>query len=92
MAKSDDSGTVRIQPTVQQRRVIAEAAKLRQVSVSRFVLQSALEDAQAVLADQLRFKLTAEQWRNFVAALDAPPKSIPALRQLLSEPGVLDAR
>ena len=41
-----------------------------------------------VLADQVHFSLSPERWDAFCAALDAPPKVIPALRRLLKKPSV----
>lgn len=38
------------------------------------------------------FKLSKKQWREFCAALAKPPKSIPALHQLLTKPGLFDAQ
>jgi predicted DNA-binding antitoxin AbrB/MazE fold protein len=44
----------------------------------------------AALMDQAHFVLSAERWDAFCALLDRPPKEIPALRKLLTQPGVLD--
>lgn len=70
--------------------VIARAAGTLNTTVSNFVLQKAYAEAQAILADQSQFRLPEKQWRKFCQALDAPPKDIPALRKLLTEPGVFD--
>ena len=37
-------------------------------------------------AAQTEFRLSSEQWEAFCQRLDASPKTIPALRQLFSEP------
>ncbi len=68
--------------------VIARAAGAMNTTVSDFVLQKAYAEAQAILADQSQFRLPDKQWRKFCKALDAPPKDIPALRKLLTEPGI----
>ena len=70
--------------------VITKAAVRLNTTVSNFVLQRAYAEAQAVLADQSQFRLPDKQWREFCKALDAPPKDIPALRNLLTKPGVFD--
>ena len=70
--------------------VITRAAGTLDTTVSSFVLQKAYAEAQAVLADQSHFRLPDMKWREFCKALDAPPKDIPALRKLLTEPGVFD--
>jgi len=42
-------------------------------------------------ADQTAFTLAPNDWQAFCAALDAPPREIPTLRRLFTEPGVFDA-
>jgi uncharacterized protein (DUF1778 family) len=81
---------LRIAPTVKEK--IRKAAKLRKHSLTDFIVRSSQDAAEAVLAEQTRFILPEEQWRAFNAALDAPAKEIPALRRLLAEPSVFDAR
>jgi uncharacterized protein (DUF1778 family) len=36
------------------------------------------------------FVLNAQQWEAFIAALEAPPREIPALEQLMREPSVFE--
>lgn len=67
------------------------AAAVAHRSVSEFVLESALARADEALADRRTFGLNATQWKTFVAALDAPPRALPRLKRLLSEPGFFDA-
>jgi uncharacterized protein (DUF1778 family) len=81
---------LRIAPAVKI--LIRSAAKLRKSSLTDFVVLSSREAAEAVLAEQTRFVLPKAQWLAFNAALDAPAKEIPELKQLLSEPTVFEAR
>lgn len=81
-----------IRVSAAQKKVIAQAARIKETTMSDFVLEQSLVAAQQVLADQALFTLPKKQWNAFCAALDAPPKSITALRQLLTRPGVFDAR
>ena len=76
--------------TPEAKRRIVAAAEAQQRSVTDFVLQSALERADEVLADKRVWVLDAEQWRRFQAALDAPPRDLPRLRKLLNTPGPFD--
>jgi predicted DNA-binding antitoxin AbrB/MazE fold protein len=55
-------------------------------------LQQVRLTIEAEGADQVSFSLSDDAWSSFCEALDAPPPSIPRLRQLLSEAGVFDAR
>lgn len=69
-----------------QKAVLRQAARVRRMKTSHFVLQASLDAAQSILVDQTEFQLSPEQWDEFCARLDAPPKEIPALTQLFSEP------
>lgn len=78
--------------TAQQEQTIRQAAEVKQKSVSAFILDQAYEAAQKVLHDQDRyhFSLTEQQWKEFWAALDAPPKRIPTLHKLMNTPSVFE--
>jgi uncharacterized protein (DUF1778 family) len=69
----------------QDKTLLAMAAKTQRTNVSQFVIQASLDAAHAVLADQTEFRLSPEKWKEFCEILDAPPKVIPALRDLFSE-------
>lgn len=73
-----------------QKQVIARAAELKRTTLTNFMVEHAFEAAQNIIADQAHFYLSPEKWNEFVAALDAPPRDLPRLRQLLSEPSVFD--
>ncbi|MFN0167917.1 MAG: DUF1778 domain-containing protein [Bryobacteraceae bacterium] len=73
-----------------QKDVIARAADLKQTTLTNFMVEQAFSAAQQILADQAHFYLSAEKWEEFCAALDAPPRDLPELRRLLSEPSVFD--
>jgi uncharacterized protein (DUF1778 family) len=79
---------LRLTPT--DKRVLQIAATAVRQSVSEFVLESALSRAEETLPDRQRFGLNIEQWAQFQAALDAPPRSLPRLAVLLSEPSVFE--
>lgn len=79
---------LRLTPT--NKRVLQTAASAAHRSVSEFVLESALARAAETLPDRQRFGLDAEQWAQFQAALDAPPRTLPRLATLLSEPSVFE--
>ena len=70
--------------------LLTQAAFARHMNTSQFVLQSSLEAARAVLADETEFRLSPEQWEAFCQRLDAPPRAIPALVQLFREPEPFD--
>ena len=73
-----------------QKDVIVRAAELKQTTMTNFMVEQAFHAAQQILADQAHFYLSPEKWDEFCAALDAPPRELPELRKLLTEPGVFD--
>jgi uncharacterized protein (DUF1778 family) len=76
--------------TVDAKAALQAAAAASNRSVSEFVLESALARAEEALADRRSFGLNPAQWKAFLAALDAPPRPLPRLERLLSEPGFFD--
>ncbi len=58
------------------------------MSVSQFILQTTVPIAEEIVRNDVgevetRFRLDAEAWAKFSAALDAPAREIPELRDLL---------
>jgi uncharacterized protein (DUF1778 family) len=84
----DNKVQLRMRPL--QKQVISRAAELKQTTLTNFMLEHAFEAAQNILADQAHFYLSPEKWKEFVAALDAPPRKLPKLHKLLTEPSVFD--
>jgi uncharacterized protein (DUF1778 family) len=80
---------LRLTPDAKSALQTAAAASNR--SVSEFVLESALARADEALADRRSFGLNRAQWKEFIAALDAPPRPLPRLKRLLREPSFFDA-
>ena len=74
-----------IRATAKQKNLIARAATRSNKTISEFVLENAIEAAEALEMDKANFVVSWEQYKQFLAALDEPPKSIPALRKLFSE-------
>jgi len=79
---------LRLTPSAKRTLEVAASASRR--SLSAFVLESALARADETLADRRTFTLNADQWRAFVNALDAPPRPLPRMQRLLTEPGFFD--
>ncbi len=88
--QSNRSEKLDIRITPEAKQVLQEAAKERHTTISQFVLESALDSANAVLAERTRINLNAEQWEAFMAALDAPPRRHERMERLLNEPSILD--
>jgi uncharacterized protein (DUF1778 family) len=72
------------------KRLLQMAAAAGHRSLSQFVLESAVMRAEETLPDRQHFGLSAEQWKEFQAALDASPRKLPRMKKLLSEPSVFE--
>jgi uncharacterized protein (DUF1778 family) len=72
------------------KKTLQAAAAAERKSVSEFVLDTALSEAEERLADRHVFTLDAKGWDAFVAALDAPPRRHARLERLFREPSVFD--
>jgi uncharacterized protein (DUF1778 family) len=79
---------IRLTPMAKRTLNVAASAVGR--SVSEFVLESALARAEEALADRRHFGLDAARRGEFLAALDAPPREIPALERLMREPSIFE--
>lgn len=90
MATATRSEKLDLRLTPEAKRVLNAAARATRRSVSDFVLESALARAAETLPDRQHFGLDAERWEAFLAALEAPPRPMPRLRRLLSEPSVFE--
>ena len=74
-----------IRATAKQKELIARVASRSNKTISEFVLENAIEAAEALEMDNANFAISREKYEQFLAALDEKPKSIPALRKLFSE-------
>jgi uncharacterized protein (DUF1778 family) len=54
------------------------------------LLEQGIMAAAGTLADRRLFLLDDERWQAFLSALDRPAVDRPALKRLLTEPGLLD--
>ncbi|MDH4371616.1 MAG: DUF1778 domain-containing protein [Nitrospira sp.] len=72
------------------KRTLEAAASACSRSLSDFVRDSALSRADEMLADRRTFVLSKAKWAQFQAALDTPPRTLPGMQRLLTEPGFFD--
>ncbi|TIQ34833.1 MAG: DUF1778 domain-containing protein [Mesorhizobium sp.] len=87
-ARTNRSEKLDLRLTAEAKRTLMTAAAAERRSLSDFVLESALGRAEETLADRRSFGLNADKWAEFMAALDAPPRDLPHLKRLLSEPSI----
>ena len=75
-----------------QKDFLVYAAGLMKMKLSAFVLNSAIKEAETLVATQTQFALAEGQWKAFSAALDRPAREIPKLKKLFRESSPLDER
>ena len=92
MSTMNDNNSARLNIRISQHEkdVITQAAGTLNTTVSKFIIQKAFAEAEAILADKSEFSLSEKEWQEFCRALDQPPKNISKLRRLLTETGVFD--
>ncbi len=76
--------TINLRALSEQRELIDQAALVLGKNRSDFMLEAACERAQAVLLDQVFFRLEADKFEQFLALLDSPPKTNPGLERLMA--------
>ncbi len=79
-----------LRTTTAQRTIIERGATVQGQNVTDFVVSSAYEKAEQVLADQRSFVVPQTKWDVFVAALDRPTTHKARLARLMSEPSILE--
>lgn len=72
-------------------RLVRQAAQTTERTLTDFVVDAAVVEAERLLADRREFVLDAEQWQRFVTLLDRSPQDNPGLAKLFSEPSVFNA-
>jgi len=68
--------------------VVARAAELAGVNITQFIMDRVFPDAERIVLENNRIRLSGRDWTNFCARLDAHPKKLPELRKLLQEPSL----
>ena len=75
MSTTVKSQRINLRASERQEALIRQAAEVTDSSVSDFILSSATERAEHVLADHRWFVATEEQYDLFVQALEAPART-----------------
>lgn len=75
-----------------QESLLRKGAQHRGQSMTDFIVEAACATAECELALQRDFRLPPDQWRAFLAAVDKPAESNPALHRLLTEPSVIKSQ
>ena len=89
MAKVKERWDFRVASATDQ--LVRQAAETADRTLTDFVVDAAVVEAERVLADRTHFVLDAGQWDRFVELLDLPPQDNPGLEKLFSKPSVFTA-
>ncbi|MEX2630987.1 MAG: DUF1778 domain-containing protein [Tistlia sp.] len=81
--KQARDANINLRVTRRQKALIDQAADSLGVNRTDFVVGASCREAEAVLLDRRHFLLEEGAYEAFVAALDAPPRDHPGLRDLL---------
>ena len=69
---------------------VRRAADVSNRTLTDFVVEAAVVEADRVLGDRRRFALEDEQWTRFVELLDRPPQENPGLAKLFAKASVFE--
>lgn len=84
-ASTSREGRLNLRTTAKQDALIRLAARTTSKTVTDFVLDSASNAAEQVLADRRWFMIDEDSWANFNDLLERPAVLKPRLRDLLAE-------
>ncbi len=88
--KSSRGQRLNFRVSAHQELTIRRAAEASDSTITDFILDSALESAERVLADRKWFVANDEQWDEFQRLLDAPLKPMAKLDRLLRRESPFD--
>ncbi len=84
VSTQDKTPHLNIRIKAKQRSLIERAAQVYDKTVSDFVRDAALQEAQHALLDRTCLFLDKQGWDKFIGALDMPPKKNKRLQDLMS--------
>jgi uncharacterized protein (DUF1778 family) len=87
-ATKDSRWNLRVAPQADE--IVRDAASRSHRTLSDFVLQAAVAEAERVLADRTRFELDEASWDRFVELIERPAQENERLAALLARPSVFD--
>ena len=79
-----------IRATATQKELISRAALRSNKTLSEFVLENSIGAAEALELDNAHFVVSRKDYDALLKKLDEPPRSIPDLRQLMTDPTSID--
>ena len=84
------SERIEVRTTPSIKALLQQAAVSSRKTLTEFMLETGIDAAGNVLADQRMFRLDEQQWQAFQDILDRPVTDKPRLARLLAEKSVLE--
>jgi len=88
LARATDRWEFRVEAQADE--FVRRAADVSHRTLTDFVVEAALVEADRVLGDRARFVLEDKQWKQFVELLDRPPQENPGLTKLFAKPSIFE--
>jgi uncharacterized protein (DUF1778 family) len=76
---------INLRASARQEQLLKQAAAATDRTMTDFVLETAVVEAERVLADRRWFLIDDERWDEFQQLLDRPARELPKLRALLAD-------
>jgi len=77
---------INLRASARQEQLLKQAAAATDRTMTDFVLESAIVEAERVLADRRWFLIDDAHWDEFQRLLERPARDLPKLRALLAKP------
>lgn len=77
---------INLRASARQEQLLKQAAAATDRTVTDFILETAVVEADRVLADRRWFLIDDECWGEFQRLLEQPARDLPKLRALLTQP------
>jgi len=84
-ARQASSARINLRVDARVKAMLMRAARAQRLKLTEFMVKSSQAAAETALIERTRFVLPPDKWRQFNAALDAPPRQVPALKKIFTE-------
>ena len=88
MAVTTNPPRIDFKVSPEEKACLSGAAKRSGKTMTRFILDQMLPEAERILAEENKLQLSRKDWESFCERLDNPRSDLKGLKRLLSEPSV----
>ena len=90
MTTETQNERIQLRASASEKRLLQQAADTAKKTLSEFILNASITEAEIALSQRTRFVLDSDRWQQFIEILERPVSSKPALKKLLSRPSALE--